>query len=114
VWRPILRWSVAQVFERLRSSGIDPNPLYKHGFDRVGCAPCIFARKRDLATWAIRFPEIIDKVRAAEKTLHSTFFGPRRPGIINDIDDQVAWALGGEPDLPFEEPGCVSVFGLCE
>lgn len=36
---PILEWSTQDVFDYV---GIDNlNPLYKHGFDRVGCFPCL-------------------------------------------------------------------------
>jgi 3'-phosphoadenosine 5'-phosphosulfate sulfotransferase (PAPS reductase)/FAD synthetase len=37
---PILDWSTSQVLELL---GGKENPLYKHGFDRVGCFPCLMS-----------------------------------------------------------------------
>ena len=37
---PILDWSKWQV---LRELGDKANPLYEHGFDRVGCFPCLAA-----------------------------------------------------------------------
>lgn len=46
---PILHLSREQVFEQLEFYGISPNPLYALGFDRVGCFPCILARKDELA-----------------------------------------------------------------
>jgi 3'-phosphoadenosine 5'-phosphosulfate sulfotransferase (PAPS reductase)/FAD synthetase len=35
---PILEWSSKEVFEFLNG---EENPLYKQGFDRVGCFPCL-------------------------------------------------------------------------
>ena len=35
---PIIDWSSKEVFELL---GEEKNPLYKQGFDRVGCFPCL-------------------------------------------------------------------------
>lgn len=37
---PIIDWDDAQVYELL---GDEINPLYKEGFDRVGCFPCLAA-----------------------------------------------------------------------
>jgi len=36
------------VFEYLKKNNIEPNELYKKGFSRVGCYPCIFANKGEL------------------------------------------------------------------
>ena len=47
--RPLLRWTEAQVFAYLGANGVPPNPLYESGFSRVGCFPCIHARKSELA-----------------------------------------------------------------
>jgi len=35
---PILEWSVDDVKDYVGSENL--NPLYNHGFDRVGCFPC--------------------------------------------------------------------------
>jgi 3'-phosphoadenosine 5'-phosphosulfate sulfotransferase (PAPS reductase)/FAD synthetase len=37
---PILSWTTAEVFDYLAG---EENPLYKMGFDRVGCFPCLAA-----------------------------------------------------------------------
>lgn len=103
------------------------NELYKLGFNRVGCAPCINSTKEDICNWAARFPEMIDKVRAWEQRVKRTFFPPIVPGMMNKspettawIDDVVRWARsarGGRQDLfPIfsEREGCESKYGLCE
>jgi len=48
-WRPILRWSFADVVAIHARHGVTPNPLYLDGAERVGCWPCIFARKAEIA-----------------------------------------------------------------
>lgn len=78
--RPLAAWSKAQVFDLIAQAGEEPNPLYKLGFSRVGCAPCINASKDEIRLWAARFPEMIDKVRAWEKRVGRTFFPPMLPG----------------------------------
>ena len=50
VWRPILRWTLADVIAIHRRHGITPNPLYlrEAGANRVGCWPCIMCGKAEL------------------------------------------------------------------
>ncbi|MBV9075154.1 MAG: phosphoadenosine phosphosulfate reductase family protein [Acidobacteria bacterium] len=122
--RPVASWTKQQCFEYVQSFGEEVNPLYKMGFSRVGCAPCVNAKKDDIREWAARFPEVIQKVRDWEQVTKRTFFAPMVPGLeINWIDDVVAWsktAWGGrQPLLSFVEDdaqagACVSQFGLCE
>jgi hypothetical protein len=91
------------------------------GFNRVGCAPCINSSKADILNWAIRRPEMIEKVRQMEKESGRTFFAPCVPGLaMNDIDQVLTWAntkYGGKETLfeilP-ERTNCESKYGLCE
>ena len=48
VWRPLLRWSAADVADIHRRHGVAWNPLYDMGAGRVGCWPCIFASREEL------------------------------------------------------------------
>lgn len=130
IYRPILRWNVAQVFEQHRKSGIEPNPLYKLGMGRVGCMPCINARKGEILEISKRFPEQIDRIEEWEalvsevsKRSNATFFPSpedRGDGKIHKIRDRVEWAgtaYGGKVrDLFADEPpeACASRYGLCE
>ncbi len=121
---PIASWRKEHCFAVVEAMGEEVNPLYRMGFGRVGCAPCINSSKEDIRNWSARFPEMIDKVREWERRVGRTFFYPCVPGMeINWIDDVVAWsktARGGRQlTLPlFEEEaqsgGCVSKYGLCE
>lgn len=48
-WRPILKWSKKDVQLIHKKYSCPPNPLYIDlGVSRVGCWPCIFARKAEL------------------------------------------------------------------
>jgi hypothetical protein len=131
--RPVLRWTKRQCFDFVAGRGEEVNPLYKLGFSRMGCAPCINSSKDDIREWAARFPEMIDKVRAWEKSVGRTFFRPMLPGKdeyapddprrLNWVDEVVEWSRttrGGRVfALPFVEADaeagtCVSKYGLCE
>jgi len=121
---PLADWTKRQVFDFIKEHGEEPNPLYKLGFGRVGCAPCINSGKDDILLWATRFPEMIEKLREWERREKRTFFAPCVPGMeINFVDDVVRWsktARGGrQAALPYfqneiEQGGCMSKWGLCE
>jgi 3'-phosphoadenosine 5'-phosphosulfate sulfotransferase (PAPS reductase)/FAD synthetase len=101
--RPILAWSKQQCFDLCLGRGEQINPLYRMGFSRVGCAPCINSGKDDIREWAARFPAMIDKVRAWEKAVGRTFFHPMIPNPAYDKamrEWKEAWLLEGTPTGP--------------
>lgn len=91
--RPLAGWSKPDVFAYLEAAGEEINPLYRMGFGRVGCAPCINSGKEDIRLWAARFPEMIDKVRVWEQRVGRTFFPPMIPRRVRPEDKA---ALPGE------------------
>jgi 3'-phosphoadenosine 5'-phosphosulfate sulfotransferase (PAPS reductase)/FAD synthetase len=69
VWRPLLRWTVEDVLLIHRRHGVPVNPLYQMGHDRVGCYPCIYATKGEIALIAKHAPERIDEIRELEREM---------------------------------------------
>ena len=139
-YRPILDWTAEDCFDMHRRHGIKWNPLYEQGMGRVGCMPCIMARKGELAEIAKRFPEEFDRVAQWEVLVSqvakrgvSTFFDGRVPANVLDDDniqhethgmsfwkEYATTSRGGrQQDLIHaielvEVPVCSSVYGLCE
>jgi 3'-phosphoadenosine 5'-phosphosulfate sulfotransferase (PAPS reductase)/FAD synthetase len=135
-WRPILRWTVDDVFAIHRRHGVEPNPLYKMGCGRVGCMPCIHSRKEEIRNIASRFPEHVERIAEWERLVSdvskrglSTFFAANKtPGEhtrdfslpMPNIHDVVGWSRTGRGgrqfDLAFllDPPQCSSLYGLCE
>lgn len=66
VWRPLLRWSEQDVIDIHHRHGLRPNPLYLLGATRVGCWPCIFARKSEIRLVADTDPARIVRLRVLE------------------------------------------------
>lgn len=66
VHRPLIEWTLDDVWKQHRRHGVEPNPLYANGMTRVGCMPCIYERKGELRIIAERFPEHIDRIREWE------------------------------------------------
>lgn len=120
-WHPIFDWTKQMCFDYCQSLGQSVNTLYKLGFNRVGCAPCINNNRQDIRNWAKRFPEMIEKIRGWERESKRTFFAPLVPGkYTNAIDEVVEWAnceRGGRQyslEVLAPAPVCESAFGLCE
>lgn len=66
LWRPLLHWTVDDVWAIHQKYGIPRNPLYDWGAARVGCFPCIMSRKHEIREIARSFPERISRIRQAE------------------------------------------------
>lgn len=136
-YRPILDWKATDCFAMHRKHDVEWNPLYEEGMGRVGCMPCIMARKGELAEIYKRFPEEFDRVHQWEllvsevsKRGSSTFFDGRIPAKILADDDikpsthgvpfwreYATTARGGVQQdwISLEDiPVCSSVYGLCE
>jgi 3'-phosphoadenosine 5'-phosphosulfate sulfotransferase (PAPS reductase)/FAD synthetase len=65
-WRPIVTWTEHDVRAIHARHGLAPNPLYLQGASRVGCWPCIYARKAEIKLVADSDPARIDLIRALE------------------------------------------------
>ncbi|MTC34333.1 phosphoadenosine phosphosulfate reductase family protein [Providencia alcalifaciens] len=141
VYRPILNWTHEQVFALAKKHGIKPNPLYQQGCSRVGCMPCIHARKSELAEIFIRFPEEIKRVAEWERFVaacsrrgNSAFFPSTQDPVKKErriecitleshgIETYRDWAVtsrgGRQFDLLADEnanSACSSIYaGVCE
>lgn len=125
--RPLIHWSTEEVFSFLKSAGVPPNPLYESGFTRVGCFPCIHARKSELA----RLPDWAwQKLEEWEERIGRSWFAVGTvPGANSKFGEGVPtvaqvreWSRtsrGGRqvdmfaPDAA-DVPGCMSTWGICE
>jgi 3'-phosphoadenosine 5'-phosphosulfate sulfotransferase (PAPS reductase)/FAD synthetase len=142
VWRPLLRWTEQDVIDIHRRHGLPPNPLYLAGAERVGCWPCIFARKSEIKMIADTDPARIDMIRELEREVNdaararyaergqelehvrSWFQVTHRSQVAGGyipIDDVVRWARTGKggrtEDRQLElfggHDGCAR-WGLCD
>lgn len=138
VWRPILEWSEQDVIDIHKRHGLRPNPLYLLGASRVGCWPCIFARKSEVKFIADHDQARIDRLRALEaevtegarararergeelKSERAWFQSRDGAADMWPIDRVVDWARTGKGGRQFElfeaganEAGCMR-WGLCE
>jgi 3'-phosphoadenosine 5'-phosphosulfate sulfotransferase (PAPS reductase)/FAD synthetase len=142
VYRPLLHWSLEEVWAIHARYGLPRNPLYDLGFTRVGCAPCMMSRKEEIRRLARLKPERINLIRKAEVSIgnargYSSFFQRDKVPLsqrtksfavgvmrVASIDDVVRWsstARGGQQYLldfdaeTWDEPSsCAHNSGACE
>ena len=137
VWRPLIRWTLQDVIDIHKRHALAPNPLYMGSSLRVGCFPCIFSRKTEIASLT---PERIAVIRlleqrvaelsalrtarkdAVQSRLPPTFF--QSDNALPDgsyhwpIDKVTEWAATGRGGRQFElfaskrDEGCAR-WGLC-
>jgi 3'-phosphoadenosine 5'-phosphosulfate sulfotransferase (PAPS reductase)/FAD synthetase len=135
VWRPIIMWSEQDVIDIHRRHGLKPNPLYLMGASRVGCWPCIMARKGEIRLIADKDPSRIDRLRVLEDELTEAarsrghegdaakrcWFQPPtgRVGTAG-IDEIVEWSRTSRGGRQFElfapgdrDDGCMR-WGMCD
>jgi len=137
-YRPIINWTAQDCFDMHRKHGIKHNPLYEQGMGRVGCMPCIHARKDELLEISKRFPEEIKRVSEWERIVAeaskrgmSTFFAAvqddptaKNQNISHEnfgIYRMVEWSKTSRGGTQYDflrstndGPMCSSIYGLCE
>lgn len=132
VYRPIVDWTVEEVFAMHRRHNVKANPLYSLGMSRVGCMPCINTNKNELYEIQRRFPDVIDRIAGWERLVKlcskkgtPTFFHPstvpsRGGKVCSPVRKVAAWSKTdrtGQYDMlkALEVPAeCSSQYGLCE
>jgi 3'-phosphoadenosine 5'-phosphosulfate sulfotransferase (PAPS reductase)/FAD synthetase len=126
IYRPILNWTVEDVFGMHDKYDIEPNPLYKEGMSRVGCMPCVNCRKSEMFEIQRRYPEEIERVAEWERIVSkaskrgsATFFTSNYRG--HGIHELVKWSKTTRGGVNYDlfklsesVPSCSSQYGLCE
>jgi len=64
IYRPILDWTERDVIDAHHEAGLEPNRLYLRGHSRVGCWPCIYARKGEIARLSEKRIAFIERLEA--------------------------------------------------
>lgn len=73
-WRPIHKWTEAEVWEIIAKYRVNAHPAYWVGFGRCSCRTCIFGSKNQWATirryWPNQFKVVADYEREFKVTIH--------------------------------------------
>lgn len=123
--RPVFDWSSQEVIDYILNNGLQPNPLYRMGYKRVGCYPCVMASQQDIYNISVQDPGRISYIAVLEQKLSSSFFGPDKipskyyKGQYPLIRDVVRYVQGKHSvgslfDDDDVATSCMSYYGLCE
>lgn len=116
---PLVDHSFDDVIAMHTQGGLAPNPLYLMGMERVGCFPCIYARKSEVSMLGKLFPQRVEEIEALENEIGGTYFGARVGGKKASIRDVVSWSntsRGGKQFRLFDstaQDGCTR-WGMCD
>jgi len=85
--QPIVNWTTQQVFDYLKEKKIEPNPLYKRGFTRVGCMPCVFGNPKILLMagdkYVKRLRDLEEEV-SKKRGKKAKWFSPSKERILSE------------------------------
>lgn len=73
VWYPIHNWTEAQVWERIRASGVRYHRAYDLGMKRLSCVFCIFAPEAALLIAGRHNRALLDEYIRVEDTIDESF-----------------------------------------
>jgi 3'-phosphoadenosine 5'-phosphosulfate sulfotransferase (PAPS reductase)/FAD synthetase len=96
-WLPLHSWTTAQVWARIRASGVRHHPAYDLGMPRLSCCFCIFSPRSALLLAGKHNPELLAQYVAVEKQIdhrfrkelslaevHEALAQGEQPGTVND------------------------------
>lgn len=105
-YAPIIHWTGRNAIDFTRARGGPINPLYREGFTRVGCFPCINASKDEIARIGANYPDVIaikaeweTIVAEASKRGAATFFPA--PTTPEGRAMAASGATGGHDENPY-------------
>lgn len=114
VFAPIIDWDEAQVYDYNTQNGTKNNPLYKRGFMRVGCYPCVFSNQREISMlddFGIKRIEKLEKEVSKKASKEVTFFyKDNKPCGIREIKKDSKYQF----NTLGLELGCINHLGKCE
>lgn len=81
-WRPILDYSLEQVWRHISDTGIPRHVAYDRGNERLSCAICVMACEGDIRNGAIARPDLAEHFMRIERETGQTFRHKKTLGQI--------------------------------
>lgn len=73
IWLPIHGWTITQVWDTIKASGVKHHYAYDKGMPRLSCMFCIFAPKDALVIAGRENPALLDRYVAVEAKINHSF-----------------------------------------
>lgn len=96
-WRPVHKWTTAQVWNIIEHYSVNAHPCYHLGWGRCSCAGCIFGSKNQWASLKEVLPETFAKILAYEKQFGKTI-DQKKKNIEEIASTGIAYASITEKD----------------
>ena len=123
ILRPVFDWTADEVISYILEKGFEVNPLYKKGFKRVGCFPCIMSNQTDIKSLNMFYPERIKEISDFEIKTGSSLFPPDKipkrfcknknyPTILEIVEYLKEHSLNMFEDE--QNTSCLSFYNVCE
>ena len=100
IWRPLIRWTEQDVIDIHTRHGVRPNPNYLSGASRVGCWPCIYARKSEIRHIADTDPNRISLLEDLEKEISKQSYkneGSERAWFVDRLPKKRSDGITSKP-----------------
>ena len=97
---PIIEWTDSDVWEFIRHYGIQTNPLYGCGFDRIGCVGCPMAQRNKRLRGFARYPKYKDNYIKAFDRMVQRRKELGKKDRINWVSGEAVfdWWIGNDPN----------------
>lgn len=98
VWRPLIAWTYDDVIALHTKHGVRPCSLYLQGASRVGCWPCIYARKAEIRHLAEADPDRVALIADLEQVISDRLWDRHsKAGKDPDAFSPRSWFQGPTP-----------------
>lgn len=109
IWLPIFDWTTEQVWDCIRSNGLEPHPAYALGMTRLSCCFCVLASLSDLRVSGKANKELLREYVKVERRVGHTF---KNGWAIEELWTELYPNEPVEPKVNFYMPPSPSAFGF--
>jgi 3'-phosphoadenosine 5'-phosphosulfate sulfotransferase (PAPS reductase)/FAD synthetase len=99
-WRPIIDWTVDQVWDIFKEHKVQPHPCYELGWGRCSCQLCIFSSPEIWATINEISPEKVKRIADIEQDLGFSLYSSKSKGEYVQKSIYETKVLKGTASIP--------------
>lgn len=88
-WRPVIDWTLDEVWDKMGEWKIQPHPAYELGWGRCSCQLCIFGGNDAWASVNHISPQLVDYIETKEQEISHTLYKGR--GIRSKVEGGTSW-----------------------
>lgn len=98
-WRPILDYTLDEVWNCIKATGLPRHVAYDRGNERLSCALCVLATENDIRNGAAARPDLVERFLKIERETGHTFRHKKSLAQILKMDITDLHRLNGQMEL---------------